>query len=277
MPSHVSNDKRNDAKAMLLHGKIVREVASALGISKSTVSNIRRECDVDMRQQKGGRPAKMSKYLERKVLQGINTGTSLNAKDARRYLADNQVVISSDTVRRLLKRANLEAFLKPDVLPLTPKRKKDRLNWAKSRQNWTINDWKRLVFSDETKINRLGSDGAQWTSKAVNEELKDFQLNHLYKHGGGSINVWSCFCWKSPGYLTKIEGRMDSDLYIEILDDELIKTLDYYGYSEDTVIFQQDIDPKHTAKKTLKHLEDCGIEVIDWPAYSPDLNPIENL
>ncbi|OBZ80796.1 hypothetical protein A0J61_11154, partial [Choanephora cucurbitarum] len=59
MPSHVGNDKRNDAKAMLLHVKSVREVASALGISKSTVSNIPRECDVDMRQQKGGRLAKM--------------------------------------------------------------------------------------------------------------------------------------------------------------------------------------------------------------------------
>ncbi|OBZ80136.1 Transposable element Tc1 transposase [Choanephora cucurbitarum] len=52
---------------------------------------------------------------------------------------------------------------------------------------------------------------------------------------------------------------MDSNLHIEILDDKLIKTLDYYGYSEDT------------------HLEDCGIEVVDLPAYSLDLNPIENL
>ncbi|OBZ81899.1 Transposable element Tcb1 transposase [Choanephora cucurbitarum] len=207
----------------------------------------------------------MSKYLERKVLQGINTGTFLDAKDAQRYLADNQVVVSSDTVRRLLKRANLEAVHKPDVLLLTPKRKKNRLNWAKSRQNWTINECKRVVFLNETKINRSGSDDAQWAWKAVDEELKDFQLNHLYKHGGGS------------GYLTKIEGRMDSDLYIEILDDELIKTLDYYGYSEDTVIFQLDNDPKHTAKKTLKHLKDCGIEVMDWPAYSLDLNPIEDL
>ncbi|OBZ65119.1 hypothetical protein A0J61_11942, partial [Choanephora cucurbitarum] len=84
-----------------------------------------------MRQQKGGRPAKMN---------------------AQRYLADNQVVVSSDTVRRLLKRANSKAVHKPDVLPLTPKRRKDRLNWAKSRQSWTINDWKRVVFSDETKI-----------------------------------------------------------------------------------------------------------------------------
>ncbi|OBZ78513.1 Transposable element Tcb1 transposase [Choanephora cucurbitarum] len=196
----------------------------------------------------------MSKYLEREVLQGINTGIFSNAKDAQ----------------------SLEAVHKPDVLSLTSKRKKDRLNWAKSRQNWTINNWKRVVFSEETKIKRSASNDAQWAWKAVDEELKDFQLKHLYKHGGVSINVWSCFCRRGPGYLTKIEDRMNFNLYIEVLDDELIKTLDYYNYSEDTVIFEQNNDPKHTAKKALKHLEDRGTEVMDCPAYSPDLNPIQN-
>ncbi len=33
----------------------------------------------------------------------------------------------------------------------------------------------------------------------------------------------------------------------------------------------------HTAKLTRKWLEDNHIEVMEWPPYSPDLNPIENL
>ena len=89
--------------------------------------------------------------------------------------------------------------------------------------------------------------------------------------------LWGCFCWYGPGYLSKIEGTMDAGLYIEILKDELEKTFGYYGYTKDTVTFQHDNDPKHTSRKVKTYLNDCEIDVMSWPSFSPDLNPIENL
>ena len=51
------------------------------------------------------------------------------------------------------------------------------------------------------------------------------------KFGGGSLMVWGCMFWDGPGYAARIDGKMDSELYYEILEDDLKASLDYYGIS----------------------------------------------
>ncbi len=48
-------------------------------------------------------------------------------------------------------------------------------------------------------------------------------------------------------------------------------------YGDADFIFLQDLAPANTAKGTKSWFNDHGVTVLDWPANSPDLNPIENL
>ncbi len=48
----------------------------------------------------------------------------------------------------------------------------------------------------------------------------------------------------------------------------------WQAYGDADFIFQQDLAPAHTAKGTKTG---SMVNVLDWPANTPDLNPIENL
>ena len=100
-----------------------------------------------------------------------------------------------------------------------------------------MDDWKKVVWSDETKVNWLGSDGRKWAWKKPGEGLSDRLVKGTLKFGGGSVMVWGCMMWEGIGYAAKIDRRMDADLYTRILDDNLQASLDFYGKTPDDIIF----------------------------------------
>ena len=97
------------------------------------------------------------------------------------------------------------------------------------------------------------------------------------KHGGGSIMVWGCFTWWNIGPLVRITGKMEKEEYLNILHINLPAFVDESAYPTEEVVFQQDGDPKHTAKIVKSQLQNPTFWTMEWSAQSQDLNPIENL
>ena len=105
------------------------------------------------------------------------------------------------------------------------KHQKRRLEWAKAHQHWTTNDWKAVVFSDESKFNLFGSDGRRWCWRKPGEQFNDHYVRKEVKHGRGNVMVWGCVTAERLGRLCRIQGNMDAKLYVSILDDDVLGTL----------------------------------------------------
>lgn len=274
----IPKDKQDSVVSQLRAGYSVRKVAKRLSISPATVSRIRTKCLPTLIKQPVGRPrilsARDKNDLKRKLLSGLlQTGTKVH-----KHLRDEGTDISYRTVLRNLREIGFQAKKKMKKPFLSLKHRKARLEWAKAHQYWTVDDWKRVVFSDETKINLWNSDGIQYCWTRPGDPVQPFHLQPTVKHGGGSLMFWGCMMWQGLGYGCQItEGTMKKDDYINILDSTLKESLEYYGYGRDDYIFQHDNDPKHTAKATTAYLRDQGIEALPWPAQSADLNPIEHV
>ncbi len=103
------------------------------------------------------------------------------------------------------------------------------------------------------------------------------RVKQTVKFGGGNLMMWGCMGWEGVGYATRIEGKMDAQLYTDILDDELLKSSEWFKLNVEDVYFQQDNDPKHTSKMAKKWFENQEFKVLVWPAQLSDLNPIEHL
>ena len=265
-------------QALLSEGKSIREIAKRTGISKSKVGEVRKDMDLEATSIKKGRPTKLSQADDRMIARIIRSGKADNAVQATQTLNKHlEYEVSSSTVRRSLKRQGMKAVVKKKKPMLSALHRRARRVFAEKYREFTEEDWKRVIWSDESKINRLGSDGQKYVWKKAGEPLIDREIIGTKKFGGGNIMVWGCMGWDSVGKMVYVEGKMDAEQYCSILDDGLLGSLEKFNLETDDIIFQQDNDPKHTSKLATRWFEDNGINLLSWPAQSPDLNPIEHL
>jgi transposase len=269
----LTKNQENNVRNLLEKKVPLRKISTQTGVSKSSIQRLAKKLKIAT-PARAGRPKKLSKEdITFSTLQ-LSTNRAKTAESLTRALEiEKGIKVHRSTLSRALHDAGMKSAMKKKKPALSKKNVKERLAFAKSHRYWTVDDWKTVIFSDETKINRFGSDGITWTWY---KDGQTPQVKETTKHGGGHLMLWGCITSRGIGYMCEIEGIMDQHLYRQILEHELADTFEFYQFEQDKMTFQHDNDPKHTAKSVSKYLSEQEFRVMTWPPQSPDLNPIEN-
>lgn len=154
------------------------------------------------------------------------------------------------------------------VPKLTPAHKKARVKFAKDNHNLG-SDWDQVIFSDEKKFSLDGPDGWRYY---VSDERKSLPKR---QGGGGGVMVWAGFSAVGKTEIAFLNGRQNSECYIKTRHEYLLPFI--AANHDEGYIYQQDNASIYTSKRTKDWMDGVNLALMDWPALSPDSNPMENL
>ena len=256
-----------------------RDIARRFGVNQSMVSRLLKQVaktgsGSPQRKGKCGRKQKTSPRDDIFLIRQSKLDPRKTSFDLQRDLSHTGKQISFSTVRKRLVMAGRKAIRPVKKQLLTNKMKKKRLQWAKKYKSWTVDQWKKVMFSDESHFLVRGKH-SQFVCKSAGEMLTSHHINESVKHPPKKM-FWGGFIWKGVGSLVPIEGMMNTNKYIDVLKRRAFPDLKR-AFPGENGIFQQDLSPCHSSRKTVKFFQENQVSVLDWPGNSPDLNPIENL
>ncbi|KAG8907814.1 hypothetical protein FRB99_001987, partial [Tulasnella sp. 403] len=135
-------------------------ICSELSVSARFVSKVRKAYCPMLAKAMGGRPWKLTEADVCRSMCLITSGEADTAVQVAKILQDTtNMVVSAQTICWSLKVVGLKARAKTKKPELLLRHRKAWLDFTCEHQHWTLEDWKAIVWSDETKINMRGSDG----------------------------------------------------------------------------------------------------------------------
>lgn len=257
------------------------EIAEKCNVSRkcvfTTVNNYLENGSVDEK-MRSGRPRTTTLEQDKRLFHLALTQPNVSNRFLSANAANHRIpMISHQTVGRRLKEFELESHLAATKPLLTNVHKQKRLAWCEARRNWGYEKWASVIFSDESNYTLINRKTTTTVWRFSNEKYDNKFVKNVVQGGGGSIGVWGCIGQQGTGCCSTYPGRLNSAAYIEVLENSRIPSLDLLKPADSDFYFQQDGASCHTAKVVKAWFTEKNLNVLEWPARSPDLNPIEHL
>jgi transposase len=251
-------------------GLSVRSIATKVGIPKSTVEDWLKKYESTgsfERKTGSGRPRLIEPDREPQLERLIQSNRE-KSSDALRVVVKEKlgVDMSARSMRRYAQCLGYEWRLPLHKGFLTPYDEERRLQFALLHMGKS--DWRCVIFSDEATFQLHGGNDRVWIKKG---EI----VIHEARWPPLSLRVWLGFTAELVCQPYFFKGPFTAQLYKTILESRL-PTFTHKRHRQ--FILLQDKDPRHTAKLTKDFLRGQGVQwFVDWPPYSADLNPMENV
>ncbi len=276
----LSEDQRLQAIGMLIVGRSQGEVAGIFQVNRSTIHRLRvrfQATGSTRDRQRPGQPRVTTPGQDR-IIRIIHLRDRFRStvQTARETPGRNNQRICTATVRRRLREHGIRAHRAYVGPVLNDLRRRNRRKWAinHTHPQWPRVTWNRVVFSDESRFKLFRNDARHMVYRRVGERFNQNCVHEVDQFGGGSVMVWGAirFGWKSQ--LLIIDGNMTADRYLQTV---LSAQVFPYFNLNPNAIFMHDNARPHVAGICRNALQTNNVDVLDWPPYSADCNPIEHL
>ncbi|GFY07853.1 transposable element Tcb1 transposase [Trichonephila clavipes] len=181
--------------------------------------------------------------------------------------------VSARTIRRHLEQSGLSARRALFGLPLMQNHKHLRHQWCDERKMW-VAEWNEVDFTDESRICLQHHDGRIRVWRHRGDNMLNSCVVHHRTGPALGIMLWGGIGYHSCPPLARIAGTLNSQRYIsEVLEPVVVP----YFQGLVKAIFQQENERPHVARIVQRLFVNHQIELLPWPARSPDLSPKENM
>lgn len=270
------------ARAVALNddGRDIRYIANILGIARSTIQDAIsrfRQTGEYTRRPGSGRPRLTNQRDDHFVtLTALRDRGVTSTVISRRLENVRGTRVSGRTVRRRLHEQGLMSRRPATGPALLAAHRAQRLNFARVHRDWNYEEWGCVLFTDESRFCLRSPDGRERVWRRRGERFSQCCISPRTPFGGGSIMVWAGISIQARTALVLIEnGALTANRYIEeCLADHVIPFAPFVGQN---FSLMHDNARPHVARVVSDYLDEMEIQRLNWPARSPDLNPIEHV